>query len=857
MSIATPEPNNHLKAGEINFDLIPKDWALTPLQGKRAYVAGWTTQPYSVEEIKREFDQGKATGVGLITGVWSNEGGLVWVDIDGTDSIKDLEELAGAPISAAFPPTLTISSGKKDRQRMLFSIPAAKLKLLPDKATIKIGIPAFEILFRNRQGAIMGSHPDTDGYFTTPHGGFEYAKNPPEMPEWLYEAIAKAYPVNKYKKPVRHGIITQQVNLEYEEGSEYQKEEYLNEAKIYLDHLNPERAADYDDWLKVGMSLKQVDEKLLADWVDWSKQADNFEDGVCERKWSTFEVVEGGPAPENHCGLHHLRAMAKEDGYIDVGGFVVETGEKLKEKAKKLFKQDNAEMPMPLVNQVLNEIIGEPSIGEKKIIQDKINNKGRPKTPPASELAEMVTGMVVQCGWRYDPKYDTFMFYQSSKGTWRREEYKEEYKHFIQDLFLRESIPTPGGFTSHLLSDVTNLTKAYITQPYWNDDPDKLAFRNGVLEMSTKDFLPHDQENYLTWGLDFDYDPHANSGPIIQWLKKTQYNDEERVQVLRAWLKACLVGKGHELQRFLEVIGPGGRGKSTFANLCCALIGNGNYASTTLNQLEQSRFEIASIKGKRLTLINDSERYGGSAQIFKALTGGDNLRFEEKNKNVGEPFVYTGMVMVCANEPIQTTDNTSGLTRRRLTVEFNRPLWDKNSEAVEMIKLENGQVNGLWKSYLPGLVNWVLEMETNKMREYLLDTYEKVDHLRTVRNSILLTSNNLVEWLQSEVVHSPESIAAVGKKIPANKDSKERYVNSNFHLYASYCTYCEDTGSKPVGQKRFISLLLDCCKNQLGLKEISQFSKKGRPFIRGLVIRNSDEKFKSADTILPERKSQQ
>ena len=624
------------------------------------------------------------------------------------------------------------------------------------------------------------------------------------------------------------------------------KKNFLMKQKYILDHLNPERAAEYDDWLKVGMSLKQVDETLLADWVDWSKQADNFEDGVCERKWNTFEVVDGGPAPENHCGLHHLRAMAKEDGYIDVGGFVVETGEKLKEKAKKLFKEDNAEIPLPLVSQILNEVIGEPNIKEQKDIRERINSKGKPKTPPASELAEMVTGMVIECGWRYDPKYDTFMFYQSSKGTWRREEYRTEYKHFVQDLFLRENIPTPGGFTSHLLSDVVNLTQAYITQPFWNDDPDKLAFRNGVLEMSTKEFLPHDQENYLTWGLDFDYDPNANSGPIIQWLRKTQYNDEERVQVLRAWLKACLVGKGHELQRFLEVIGPGGRGKSTFANLCCALIGNGNYASTTLNQLEQSRFEIASIKGKRLTLINDSERYGGSAQIFKALTGGDNLRFEEKNKNVGEPFVYTGMVMVCANEPIQTTDNTSGLTRRRLTIEFNRSLWDKNSEAVEMIKLENGEVNGLWKSYLPGLVNWVLEMDTKKMREYLLDTYEKVDHLRTVRNSILLTSNNLVEWLQSEVVQSNEAVSAVGKKIPAPKDSKERYVNSNFHLYASYCTYCEDTGSKPVGQKRFISLLLDCCKNQLGMKEISQFSKKGRPFIRGLVIRNSDEKFKSS-----------
>ena len=462
--------------------------------------------------------------------------------------------------------------------------------------------------------------------------------------------------------------------------------------------------------------------------------------------------------------------------------------------------------------------------------------------------------MDIQCGWRYDPKFDTFMFYQRSKGTWRREEFKHEYRHFVQDLFLRENIPTPGGFTSHLLSDVVTLTQAYITHTYWDDDEDQLAFRNGVLEISTGDFLEHNLEHYLTWGLDFDYDPNADPGPIIQWLTRTQYGDDSRVQVLRAWLKACLVGQGHELQRFLEVIGPGGRGKSTFANLCCALVGNGNYASSTLNQLEQSRFEIASTKGKRLTLINDSERYGGSAQIFKALTGGDNLRFEEKNKNVGEPFVYTGMVMVCANEPIQTTDNTSGLTRRRLTIEFNRPLYEKNSEAKEMIKLDNGIVKGLWKNYLPGLVNWVLEMKTEEMREYLLDTYEKVKSLKKVRNEILLNSNNLVEWLQSEVVYDINSVSSVGKKIPAAKDSKERYCNSSYHLYASYCSFCEDTGSKPVGQKRFIALLLDCCKNQLELKEVRQFSKQGKPFIKGLVVRKSDQKHEDAPTILPENK---
>jgi phage/plasmid-associated DNA primase len=737
---------------------------------------------------------------------------------------------------------------------MLYSIPTAKLPLLPDKATIKIGVPSFEILFRSRQGAIMGACPDTPGYFTTSHGGFEHAKNPPELPEWLYDAIAKAFPTNKYRKQATSGVVTQQINLNYEDDSEYRKEEVLNEAKIYLDSLNEERAVDYEEWLTVGMALHQINDTLLKDWIDWSSEAPNFQEGVCEQKWGTFERLPGGPAPEGSAGIHTLRAKAKEDGFVDFGGFVVESDpEVLAKRAKAMFNGEDITKDAG-IHKALKKIIGKPDKETEENITEKVRSKGRPKTPPASELAEFVTGMVIECGWRYDPKYDTFMFYQRSKGTWRREDYKNEYKHFVQDLFIHERIPTPGGFTSHLLSDVVNLTQAYITHTYWDDDDDRLAFRNGVLEISSGDFLQHNPEHFLTWGLDFDYDPEADPGPIIQWLSRTQYNDQERVQVLRAWLKACLIGQGHELQRFLEVIGPGGRGKSTFANLCCSLVGPGNYASSTLNQLEQSRFEVASIKGKRLTLINDSERYGGSAQIFKALTGGDNLRFEEKNKNVGEPFVYTGMVMVCANEPIQTTDNTSGLTRRRLTVEFNRPLWDKNSEAREMIKIESGVVKGLWKKYLPGLVNWILAMETTAMREYLLDTYEKVHSLKKVRNDILLNSNNLVEWLQSEVIQNPDIVSSVGKKIPAAKDAKERYCNSNYHLYASYCSYCEDTGSKPVGQKRFIALLLDCCKNQLGLEGIRHFSKQGRPFIKGLAVRGSDQKHQTAPTILPENK---
>ena len=131
MPTASPEqqPNYQITAGEINLDLIPQDWALTPLRDKRAYLAGWTSQPYTIDQIKTELQDGQATGIGLITGQWSNEGGLLWVDIDGPEAIPELEELAGAPLSAIFPPTLTISSGKEGRQRMLYSVPTQKISI--------------------------------------------------------------------------------------------------------------------------------------------------------------------------------------------------------------------------------------------------------------------------------------------------------------------------------------------------------------------------------------------------------------------------------------------------------------------------------------------------------------------------------------------------------------------------------------------------------------------------------------------------------------------------------------------------------------------------------------------------------
>jgi putative DNA primase/helicase len=876
VTTAPTPPRKALAPGEIRLDYLPVDFPLTPLKGKKAYLPGWTSNSQTVAQVKKELDEGRATGVGLLCGQWSNELALIFVDIDGPEAIPEIEKLGGGPLSEIFPNTLTISSGKEGKLRMLFRVPPEKVDSLPDKATLKVDKHPWEILWRSRQGALMGAHPDTDGYRTTDHGGFEYAKNLPEMPQWLYDAIEKAYPHSRYRRKSRTmgPVVTQSITINYDEDSQYALESLMYEAVQYLEALNSNRADSYEDWIAVGMSLHQIADELLPAWVEWSTQSDAFEQGACEDKWANFDRLPGGPNPEDGRGLKTLRAMAREDGYVDFGGFTVPTAEAV---AKKVVDDQGAAVGSLEGIKEFFEAFGIPSgfsggddVDDeddeedddpavpfnpfaKRRNQDRRSSdkdaKNRSRTPPASETCLLIQDTCRE-KWRYDSRYDRFLRYESDLGIWRVEDHPKEFHQFVQCLI--NDLSTVNGYSNNYVSDVCSLLESYLIELKWKDTDHLLAFRNGVLDLRHGDFFDHNEEHYITWGLDFDYNQDCVASPITKWLYRTQYEDEARVNVLRAWLRACLVGRGNEIQRFLEVIGPGGRGKSTFANLCCALVGIGNYASTTLNQLEQSRFELASIKGKRLTLINDSERYGGSAQVFKALTGGDNLRYEEKMKSIGDPFVYNGMVMVVANEPIQTTDNTSGLSRRRLTVEFNRKLYEKNSEAKDMIKIDKGHVSGLWKDYLPGLVNWVLAMTELEMRQYLLDTNEMVPALRKVRNNILLNSNNLVEWLQAEIVVSDESVVGVGKKVPAAKDSGERYCQSKYHLYPSYCSYCEDTGSKPVGQKRFIALLLDCCKNQLDLPNVRTFTKGGKPFIKGLAIRCSDMKYEKYQTILPE-----
>ncbi len=156
---------------------------------------------------------------------------------------------------------------------------------------------------------------------------------------------------------------------------------------------------------------------------------------------------------------------------------------------------------------------------------------------------------------------------------------------------------------------------------------------------------------------------------ILVWFKEVTQGDDDMLQVLRAYLKAIVQG-ATTIQRILEVVGPGGSGKGTYLRLAQALVGLDNTMVTELKHLETSRFELANVRWKRLICVTDADRYGGPINNLKALTGGDFLRMEEKYVQGRQNRTADGLVLIAANEEVQSSDYTSGLGRRRLTIYF-------------------------------------------------------------------------------------------------------------------------------------------------------------------------------------------
>ena len=364
----------------------------------------------------------------------------------------------------------------------------------------------------------------------------------------------------------------------------------------------------------------------------------------------------------------------------------------------------------------------------------------------------------------------------------------------------------PLGFTPRYLEGIMTLLERGNMLPLPAANHDLLPFKNGNLHMATREFMAVTPATAATWCVPYDYDPRATCPTIRAWLTQAVDGDAATVQLLRAWWAALLTGRA-DLQKFLHLPGPGGTGKGVFMRISEALVGKRNTAATDLRTLEQNRFEAAALYQKRLVTISDSDKYGGSVNVLKALTGQDAIRLERKNIQQDGTFTFAGQVLIASNEALATTDLTSGLERRRITVTFGR---QATAEEREQWRVAGGEQAVLHRE-LPGLANWALALTPEQVSAAIT-----APPARTQRaNLAALTAGNPVAgWLAECCKPKSGAWTQIGTKVELRRpeDGRISYENSETMLYPSYLAWSRRTGREPLAQRRFRHVTADMAR---------------------------------------------
>jgi putative DNA primase/helicase len=462
----------------------------------------------------------------------------------------------------------------------------------------------------------------------------------------------------------------------------------------------------------------------------------------------------------------------------------------------------------------------------------------------------------------FDSNLDEFFAYDDDEGVWYINDEQHIKRRIVKTLDTFITAGVLPRYNSATVSSVFHILKAKLLKSVnggrssiWQAGRGLIAFKNGVFNTKTQEFTEGNQKDlYFQTKLAYVYDPTATCPEFIKWLSWAV--EPDKVIIIRAFCRAVLTGYTTG-EKFLHLIGAGGSGKSTLQQILIALAGFTGTHTSDLETIETNRFEAHSLIGKRLLLLTDEASFSKRLDTLKKLTSAsDTLRAERKYGTQIINFKPELLVSIASNEHISSSDISSGLERRRLTIVMNNVV--PASQRRNLISVYNDRIEGELAAELPGVAAWALNMPFAEMREVLANPVKFCPQLNATNLEALVFNNPICAWLAECTLYAPQSHTALGGgAFRPSIDEQERglYVkNAYTELYASYANFAKSNGYKASAKPRFVDRLKETVNNVLKVPHIEPKFINGKAVVRGLRLKPYDpstDRAASGDMRLP------
>lgn len=390
----------------------------------------------------------------------------------------------------------------------------------------------------------------------------------------------------------------------------------------------------------------------------------------------------------------------------------------------------------------------------------------------------------------------TLHWYESDYWIWKDVAYEPIPKTDLRRLLMGWLQSTTNGevdsrFRDEVWEHVDSLlyTKAPREMPTWLPLPNNpaeashewLLWRNGLLDITAmaQGHPPVLVPTTPRWfsGTHFATDWTTNAtcplweSTLLTWM----CGDRALVRFLQEFVGYCLIpDMRHGIALFLE--GEGANGKTTFADIITALVGQHNCSSVPLQDWSLT-FSLADTYGKLINFSPETDaRKEVPAALLKGYVTGDLYTFKRKYKP-GVTARSTAKLIITWNRRPAVSDDSDGFWRRVRLVPWRAQFSSVTRDETLPMKL---------RKELPGIARWAVE---GLVRLRQVGKFSEPEAIRDAATAYRDESDTVRAFLNVTVESDRES--CLTKTV----------------LYHTYSEWCEDRGFVPAKMEGFMRTL--------------------------------------------------
>lgn len=369
--------------------------------------------------------------------------------------------------------------------------------------------------------------------------------------------------------------------------------------------------------------------------------------------------------------------------------------------------------------RIINENFFDQPMTNEELCKTVLRQKRNDKKDEKEERQNMHNALAEELMSKIDLVYYGGHFY-SFNGTYYKEIPTIEVEQAIHFQLSQQLSSSARNEIIEFLKVKTRLADGELDKE-WH----KIACGNGTINLVTGELEPPNKSSYNTIHIPWKYREDPLYSPLIdQFMKDITNGDMFKIEFLYQVAGYCLL-KRNIFEKFFIMVGEGGTGKSTYANLLQKLVDPSNCSHINLSQFD-SDYYLATTLSKLLN-IDDDMVDGQTLKDtgrFKSFVSGNEISCRQIYKDVLTFSPFATLVFNCNRLP-RIMDRSSGLYRRMVLIELNHKV--ENPDPTFLDKVSETDMEYLFFKAVQGIMKAIEEghFRINYSEEKLLYLFKR------------------------------------------------------------------------------------------------------------------------------------